>query len=144
MNDLWLYLGSLSCVALVLWRYRPYTPGPPPVEPRRPPKKAGQFAFYWWYLRTEAIHTTNWWVWYKRYQGSASWKKVTRPAVLARDGYRCTNPGCDSTYRLEVHHKTYERVGQEWLDDLTTLCHECHVKVTEANRFRRGRYRAAH
>lgn len=29
---------------------------------------------------------------------------------------------------LEVHHRTYEHRGSEWvhLEDLTVLCHECH------------------
>ena len=36
---------------------------------------------------------------------------------------------CGSTYRLVVHHKTYERVGNEQLEDLSMLCRACHLKV---------------
>jgi len=49
--------------------------------------------------------------------------------TLERDGYACTE--CESTMRLEVHHK------KPWIDypelrfdlgNLTTLCHSCHKR----------------
>jgi hypothetical protein len=30
--------------------------------------------------------------------------------------------------RLDVHHRTYERVGQEQLRDLIVLCRTCHSR----------------
>lgn len=45
--------------------------------------------------------------------------------ALERDGRRCRL--CNSKERLEVHHRTYKRRGNEKLDDLTTLCHRCHA-----------------
>lgn len=56
--------------------------------------------------------------------------------VLDRDGYECRT--CTSKSDLEVHHRTYERFGNEELGDLVTLCHECHEAIT--NVFRNRRY----
>ena len=50
-----------------------------------------------------------------------------RAAVLARDRYRCTTPGCGSTRFLEVHHVTPQsRGGTNRAENLTTLCSRCH------------------
>lgn len=43
--------------------------------------------------------------------------------------YRCEHcGGYFHKCRTEVHHKTYERVGNEELDDLEILCESCHGK----------------
>lgn len=49
--------------------------------------------------------------------------------VKRRDGWKCT--ACGSTEKIEVHHKTYENHGAETehLEDLTTLCDNCHKKA---------------
>lgn len=67
------------------------------------------------------------------------WQKV-REQVFERDGYQCRNcPAklgdvCDvvGKIRLEVHHRHYDNWGHESPDDLTTLCHVCHQKHTDA------------
>lgn len=63
---------------------------------------------------------------YKEYLRSGHWKK-TRRAALARAGYRCQicNAG---NVQLEVHHRTYDRLGREFDADLTVLCDGCHGK----------------
>jgi hypothetical protein len=33
---------------------------------------------------------------------------------------------CKNDDRLELHHKTYSRIGEEHLSDLVWLCHNCH------------------
>ncbi len=48
-----------------------------------------------------------------------------RKAKLAEAHGLCQKCGSGSG-RREVHHKTYERVGNERLDDLIVLCPECH------------------
>jgi len=63
---------------------------------------------------------------YKRYIRSEDWRNK-RELVLKRDGYRCRN--CGSGVGLQVHHKCYDRFGDESLDDLITLCNVCHEKV---------------
>lgn len=50
-----------------------------------------------------------------------------RIKALERDDFRCTV--CGSTRRLEVHHLDSNR-SHNALDNLTTLCHSCHVTVT--------------
>ena len=61
---------------------------------------------------------------YRRYLRTAEWQR-TRAAALHRAGYACT---LDITHTddLEVHHRTYERLGHELASDLTVLCNRCH------------------
>jgi hypothetical protein len=55
---------------------------------------------------------------------SAEWRAM-RLAAIHRAGGRCLV--CNSSERLEVHHRTYERVGGgELPDDLVVLCDWCH------------------
>ena len=37
---------------------------------------------------------------------------------------------CGSKKRITVHHKTYERFGNEKISDLMPLCWDCHNIVT--------------
>ena len=55
-------------------------------------------------------------------QTTTHWRKI-RQEVLDRDK-ACAI--CRSTEFLEVHHRTYERIGEERQEDLITLCRECH------------------
>ena len=56
-----------------------------------------------------------------------------RRAIIHRDGDRCAADGCDSRYRLEVHHRTpWSQGGRTDPDDLVTLCwFHHHVVVHE-------------
>lgn len=60
------------------------------------------------------------------YLHSDQWKQVKRK-VLKRDGHHCQS--CGSSLHLEVHHVTYDRLGNEDLSDLVTLCNSCHSKL---------------
>ena len=60
---------------------------------------------------------------YSQYILSVRWK-LTREAVLRRDGRTCVR--CGRKDKLQVHHKTYAHLGDEPLDDLMTLCIGCH------------------
>src|SRR5215475_10158177 len=84
---------------------------------------------------------------YREYLASAEWK-LRRDDALHRAYYRCQSPTCPEPqlrslsdedlrfvceeylpphhYRLEVHHLTYERLGNEHPDDLIVLCPQCH------------------
>lgn len=68
---------------------------------------------------------------YKQYMQSKEWKS-RRLQALERDDYRCRV--CNSTLRLEVHHRTYKRLGDELSNDITTLCKLCHDIFTEYGR----------
>lgn len=57
------------------------------------------------------------------YLRSEHWRE-TRLAALERAEHRCQV--CNRTERLDVHHRTYERIGEERPADLTVLCRRCH------------------
>ena len=60
---------------------------------------------------------------YAEYLQTPEWF-AKRTAALRRAGYRCQL--CNRTGRLEVHHRTYERRGNEAPEDLIVLCEGCH------------------
>ena len=62
---------------------------------------------------------------YAAYLKSAKWRSL-REKIFKRDKYKCTD--CSGKHNLHVHHLTYERVGEELLEDLKTLCRKCHEK----------------
>ena len=66
---------------------------------------------------------------YYDYLKSPRWQRKRRQR-LKHDKYRCRT--CWSTKRLEVHHCTYDRLGREKLDDLITLCRDCHQAVSDS------------
>lgn len=57
------------------------------------------------------------------YYRSDEWFNI-RNRRLKMDAYRCFN--CGRMDSLEVHHKHYDSVGCESMDDLVTLCDRCH------------------
>jgi 5-methylcytosine-specific restriction endonuclease McrA len=61
---------------------------------------------------------------FAEYRVQPEWQ-TRRTATLARAGYRCQVCGEDDA-RLDVHHNTYDRYGDESAFDLVTLCGECH------------------
>jgi hypothetical protein len=61
---------------------------------------------------------------YKDYLKSSEWQE-RRIRHLKSAGFRCqvcNNGGI----RLDVHHRTYERRGEEFFKDLIVLCENCH------------------
>lgn len=75
---------------------------------------------------------------YERHMASHRWA-CKRAERLEIDGHQCQTCLHDGTlWRLEVHHKTYERLGDEDVArDLITLCCQCHEAVTSVIRSRR-------
>lgn len=63
---------------------------------------------------------------YHEYLLSEEWQE-TRRRALERALFRCQS--CDRRDGLQVHHRTYERVGEESADDLLVLCEVCHARV---------------
>lgn len=61
---------------------------------------------------------------YPLYLRTPEWKR-TRLAALRRAG-RCCSLDVSHTDGLEVHHRTYERLGAELESDVIVLCHACH------------------
>lgn len=68
---------------------------------------------------------------YLAYIASAAWKR-RRDDRIAKAGNACEHCGYTVWSRkLEVHHKTYERLGHERDEDLEVLCEDCHVRADE-------------
>ena len=60
---------------------------------------------------------------FEEYLKTPEWK-TRRSRALIRAGNRCQV--CTNTDRLEVHHRSYERFGDELLEDLVVMCRKCH------------------
>jgi len=61
---------------------------------------------------------------YSEYLRTPEWTE-TRKAALRRAGYACQV--CSAKLDLNVHHRTYERRGNEAAADLIVLCRQCHA-----------------
>jgi RNA-directed DNA polymerase len=58
----------------------------------------------------------------------ADWAEL-RLAVLARDGYKCAH--CGGKENLHIHHRQPRRQnGSHQMDNLQTLCQQCHMQTT--------------
>lgn len=74
---------------------------------------------------------------YHQYMRSDKWREMRikriradlgmcRGWIVEKDGREHL---CLSRHRLEVHHLTYARLGNEQLSDLISLCHACHKAI---------------
>jgi len=70
---------------------------------------------------------------YGYYLRTEHWKQVKLDA-LDRAGHKCQV--CGSIERLQVHHNTYERRGQERPEDVIVLCHDCHTLFHQHGKLR--------
>lgn len=63
---------------------------------------------------------------YGAYLRSDHWLELRRRHRASKLYHGCCD-GCLSTARrLNLHHRTYKRLGREWLMDLVWLCDSCH------------------
>jgi 5-methylcytosine-specific restriction endonuclease McrA len=75
---------------------------------------------------------------YRRwYLSSRQWRR-RRAAWFKRNGGYCR--ACGYTGRLDLHHKTYERLGHEYDRDLVALCRFHHRQAHIA--YDSGKYRS--
>src|SRR6266581_4708000 len=74
------------------------------------------------------------------YMKTAKWKKK-RKAKLDQAGRRCEQCG-SVTGGMDVHHKTYDRLGNERLEDLVVLCVRCH-EIEDEHRAAEAKKRSA-
>jgi hypothetical protein len=63
---------------------------------------------------------------YSNYLKSSHWKDI-RERQIREVGYECG--ACPSRVALQLHHKTYQRLGAELVTDLEWLCDLCHKKT---------------
>lgn len=62
---------------------------------------------------------------YKEYLQSPQWKAISKLAIQ-KAGFRCQL--CNREGKLNVHHKTYENIFNEEMEDLIVLCEICHTR----------------
>jgi hypothetical protein len=63
---------------------------------------------------------------YDGYLQTAEWREKRRQ-VMERDGGLCQ--GCRKRPAENVHHLTYDHVGEEFLHELIALCRRCHSRL---------------
>lgn len=63
---------------------------------------------------------------YRDYLASGHWR-----SVKARYYRKCVRQcyGCGATDRLDLHHRTYARLGREKVGDLICVCRTCHETI---------------
>jgi len=69
----------------------------------------------------ESVHT------YYEYLKTEHWKKVRERKFNSKSKYVCEC--CSVSKGLQLHHKSYKRVGCERLNDLVWLCEKCHSEL---------------
>lgn len=66
---------------------------------------------------------------YASYLRSDHWHNVKKRYRKSRLPWKCGC--CQGIKKLDLHHKTYKRLGSERLTDLLPLCRDCHSAVHE-------------
>lgn len=87
----------------------------------------------WKYLRSylEANRMS-----YQQYLASEHWKQLRLRFWASKlHGGRCYVCGANGV-RLEIHHRSYRRIGCEKLNDLCLLCRDCHQETHDLDRTR--------
>ncbi len=77
---------------------------------------------------------TNAGIEYNEYINSPEWREKAEEAK-ARAGNRCQV--CNRSraeVQIDAHHRTYERLGKELIEDITVLCRECHQLYEDAKK----------
>lgn len=71
---------------------------------------------------------------YRRVLASARWRDMRKRRLLATR-WHCEQCGKGEIERdLELHHKTYDRLGHERADDVILLCRRCHAPADDARK----------
>lgn len=60
---------------------------------------------------------------YVEHINSRKWQRLRRNKFI-ESGHKCEE--CGREWELDVHHRTYERLGSEEMEDLVVLCKRCH------------------
>jgi transcription elongation factor Elf1 len=70
---------------------------------------------------------------YREYINSHSWKskrvEYWNDPYTLKECYVCADPWVDFKGK-ELHHRTYDRFGNERLDDLVPVCPNCHKQIS--------------
>ena len=86
-------------------------------------KDTGEIAYNY----REYLSTEHWKQLRIRFFKSKLFEGTKYHGGLVRQKQSCFN--CNQKGKLQVHHKTYRRLGKEWLGDMIALCPECHRRL---------------
>ena len=79
-------------------------------------------------IDAKAAEQAAWRERYDRHIGSTKWRQIA-DRVLLRADYLCE--GCLSARATQVHHLTYDHMGDEFMFELLALCKPCHERIHE-------------
>lgn len=79
-----------------------------------------------YYQELKSEQNQAWFEEYNNYLSTPDWKQK-RQKVLNRSNRVCE--GCLEKTATQVHHKTYQNVGNEFLFELVALCGYCHDRI---------------
>lgn len=65
---------------------------------------------------------------YAEYLTTKHWR-ILRMRVALRERFYCEKCKRRIWIDFQIHHKTYKRIGKEWLKDLMFLCVDCHKAI---------------
>lgn len=68
----------------------------------------------------------TWFDTYRRHLRSSKWRYLKARVVNSR-GQKCER--CGARFGLQLHHKTYQRLGDELPSDVELLCKPCHTRA---------------
>lgn len=78
------------------------------------------------YAAEKKRHAEAWQRAYEQYRQSPEWKRKRQLVMLRAQGI-CE--GCREVEAIDVHHFSYDDVGQEFLFQLVALCRKCHDRL---------------
>lgn len=83
------------------------------------------------------MRRTSWGQKYDRYIKSEAWRE--KRGEFFASGRPKVCQGCGWSRHIHLHHKTYDRLGDEDLDDLVPVCEGCHSLIHRYHRERSGK-----
>lgn len=84
--------------------------------------------------RKDSLESTEYRERYEKYIQSEAWR-AKRAAYFAAGGSKyCQGCGDKTERHPHVHHRTYDRLGDEAFEDLVTVCKTCHALIHERHR----------
>lgn len=90
-----------------------------------------------WLASTKQEQDEQWWANYTAYLHTDAWSERRR-LCLVRDNFQCqAKLPCCTGRAVDVHHLTYDHVGNEPLFELVSVCRACHDEITEFDRAQR-------
>jgi 5-methylcytosine-specific restriction endonuclease McrA len=74
---------------------------------------------------------------YSEYLSSNHWRELRTRFYLSKlvnriNGCICCTYCSKSGIKLNLHHRTYKRLGKERLNDLVLICDDCHDRIHKA------------